>query len=86
MTTAPAISETPTYVANLASSETYEVTAADISFAVSSFLTHVRFREKIFTQNQISLLNTSPNTELDPSIEVTLQQTLAKSRHLDDKN
>ena len=83
-TAASAISETPTVY--LAASKTSEVPAADVSFAVSSFLTHVRNRENYFTQNQISQLNHSLNTELDRSIEITLQQTPASSRRLDDQN
>ena len=86
MTTASEISETPTDVVNFAASWTSEVSATDVSFADSSFLTHVRKREKTFTRNQISQSNPSPNTELDRSIEVPLQQTPASSMHLDDQH
>ena len=54
MTAASIIFETPTDVVIFAASDTSEVSAADVSFAVSSFITHVRYKEISFIQNQIS--------------------------------
>ena len=86
MTTASAPSETRTDVVNCAAPVTSEVPDADVSSAVSSFLTLVRKSENSFTQNQICQSNHLPNTELGRSIETTLQQTPASSRHLDNQN
>ena len=86
MTAASATSETLTDVVSFAASEISEVPDADVSFAVSSFLTLVQNSQNSFTQNQISKSNHSPKTEHDQSIETTLQQTPAPSRHLDDQN
>ena len=85
MTAASAISETPSADVSLVASETSEVPAADINFGVSWFLTHFRISENSFTQNQISQLSHSPNAEPNRSIEITLQQTPASSRQLDDE-
>ena len=72
MTAASTTSETLTDV-NSVAQVTSEVPDADVSSAVASFLTHVRNSENPFTQNQISQSNHLPNTELDRSIEATLQ-------------
>ena len=86
MNAASVTSETVTDVVNFAAPVTVEVPDANVTSAVSSFLTLFRNSENSFIQNQISQSNHSANTELDRSIEPTLQQTSASSRHIDDQN
>ena len=75
MTTVSAISESHVEDVNFDASETSEVPAPDIIFAFFSFLVYVQNSEHSLTQHQSSQSSHSPNTELDRSIEVTLQQT-----------